>query len=255
MKLRRHLNAGLLLLCVLACTNAFSDPTKFEQLGDRAYSRQQYDSAVVYYQDALHTDNSSAVNWFKLGNAQYRMQHFGEAVLAYERCLERRPGFAAAAKNVAFIQRQIQGGEQYQPIAIMQLWFVVLSPGMSDFFAWMALFFVSAPLLLLAFARYRKLRFAWLRPQIVVGSIVLGAALLVLSIVSAFRNKPDQIAIVMRQDAIFQETLPGSPKSGVLNLPEGLVVKVSGKKEQGVIVVLPDGRKGTIQRSDIEIVE
>ena len=72
---------------------------------------------------------------------------------------------------------------------------------------------------------WTPVRFAWLRPQAVVGSIVLGAVLLILSIVSAFRNKPGQIGVVMRQDAVFQEDISGTSKSAVLNLPEGLVVK------------------------------
>lgn len=232
-----------------------SAPSNHEALGDRAYTHQLFDSAIVYYQEAIRADNSKAINWFKLGNAQYRMRHYGEAVLAYERCLERRPGFAAAADNIEHIQRLIQGNKQYQPIAIVQLWRAAVSPKMSNLYAWLALIFVAAPLLFLSYERYKKSRLAWLRPQLVVGSIVLGAVFLILAMVSAFRNKPGQIGVVMRQDAVFKEALSGGTKSTVINLPEGLLVKVLGKKDAGIIVTLPDGRTGLLQRADITIIE
>ncbi|MEO6832880.1 MAG: tetratricopeptide repeat protein [Chitinophagaceae bacterium] len=249
------MNTGLVLLCLTVGINTHAFATTLEGLGDRAYVHSQYDSAVIYYQEALHADNSSAINWFKLGNAQYRMRHFGEAVLAYERCLDKRPSFAAATKNISHIQQIIQGGKQYQPIAVVQLWRALVAPNKSNFLAWLGLLFVAAPLLLLAFGKYRKSKLTWLWPQAVVGSIVLGVVLLILSSIAAFRNKPSQIGVVMRQDAVFQETINGISKTTVINLPEGLLVKISGKKEKGIQVILPDGRIGLIQQSDIAIVE
>src|SRR4051794_39113449 len=98
----------LVPICLVQVITALgADKGRLISLGDAAYSRREYDSAINYY-EAAASKVPDAVTLYKLGNAHYRLKHTGEAMLYYERALLKQPGFAAAAKNVRIIQQQVE---------------------------------------------------------------------------------------------------------------------------------------------------
>lgn len=255
MNMSRFVFSSFYVLATLISVHCFASGNQFEKLGDQAYLRQKFDSAINYYQDAIRAENTNALYWYKLGNAHYRMHHIGEAVLAYERCLERSPSFDAAASNITHIQRNIQGGKQYQPIAFIQLLQALVAPSLSNFYAILALLVVATPLLILSYGKYKRTKIVWLRPQAIIICLAVGAVLVIASIFSAIKNKPSQIAVVMRPDAIFQESVSGAEKTLSANLPEGLVVKVLKKNRESMQIQLPNGQSGKISVSDVAVIE
>jgi len=241
------------LICWPGLSSAESLP--YESRGDSAYHHRVYDSAIVYYNEAIRADNSQAILWYKLGNAHYRLHHIGEAVLAYERALSRKPSFGQAANNVALIQQQILPASHKDDLLIISIWQRITTPAHSNTYAILAFIFIALPFLLLAYARFNKLKFGWLKPQLIAAFVILGVGFCVLGCISALRNKPNDIGVVMRQDAAFQAEAKGINKMALVNLPEGLVVKILNKKSDSVRILLPDGREGILQRSDIVLIE
>src|ERR1043165_2628597 len=103
--LLRVLRILLLSFCLFQVIVAWgNDQERLTLLGDAAYNRKAFDSAVNYYELAAAGKSPDAAVLYKLGNAHYRLKHIGEAMLAYERALLRQPGFAAAARNANVIQ-------------------------------------------------------------------------------------------------------------------------------------------------------
>jgi tetratricopeptide (TPR) repeat protein len=250
--LARALRILLLPICLLQVVTASgADKERLISLGDAAYRHRAYDSAINYYEAAVGKA-ADAVTLYKLGNAHYRLKHTGEAVLYYERALLRQPGFAAAAKNVRTIQQQVEPGNRKE-VFFIRWWRGITAPELSNTWAVLAIIIFAALLSLLAFNYYRNKKPSWQRPQIIAGALVLATLFVIFSFAGVWRDVPQAAAVVMRPDSRFRPT-SGNLKTGI-SLPEGLLVKVLKAGKDDVIVALPDGQEGFVQRFDIAIVE
>jgi tetratricopeptide (TPR) repeat protein len=244
----------LLPVCLgLAYNASGSDKDQLIRLGDAAYQRRSYDSAVSYYQQAASDKSQDAVALYKLGNAHYRLRHIGEAVLSYGKALKQRPGFAAAEKNIRVIQQQVSPTNNKE-VFFLRWWQGIASPSLSNLWALIAILLFAMVLGLLAWSHYARKKISWLRPQIVVGGLIAAALFAALGFAAAWSGVPKSEAVVMRPDAKFLP-LASDPKSTGLSLPEGLLVKVLHTENDKATIALPDGQQGFVQRFDIAVVE
>lgn len=249
----RHSLRTFLLSCFLLAygTNVFAGNDALLRQGDAAYARKAYDSAVSYYEQAAGKA-PDAIALYKLGNAHYRLRHIGEAMLAYERALLFRPGFALAAKNARLIQAQVTPGGDKE-IFFLRWWRGLTAPELSNFWAGLAIFTFAALLSVLAWSIYRKRKFSWMRPQTIGAALTLTALFVLFSLSGVWRDVPRGVAVVMRPDTKFRP-MAGGGKVGPA-LPEGLLLRVMHVKDGQVTVSLPDGQEGFVQLSDIAVVE
>lgn len=95
-----------LMLVLLACGASFA--ASVAQQADAAYSKADYKNAIQLYQQSLQQDGLSAVVLYNLGNAYYRDDKLGKAILNYERALRVDPTFADARTNLEFVNTKIQ---------------------------------------------------------------------------------------------------------------------------------------------------
>lgn len=241
-----------LFTCLAAIAGAKDDAT-FLARGDAAYTRKAYDSAILYYEEAASGKTPDPTALYKLGNAHYRLRHLGEAMLCYERALLRQPGFSAAARNVRVIQQQVSPAGRKE-IFFIRWWQAISAPEHSNSWAVLAMAIFAALLGMLAFSRYKRRKLEWLSPQLVGVSLGIACIFLVFSIAGVWRDVPQAQAVIMRPDTKFRPTT-GSAKAGAIALPEGLLVKVLAPQKEEVIVALPDGQQGFVQKADIAAVE
>lgn len=227
------------------------------RLGDSAYMQNVYDSAVYFYSRAADADKSSAVARYKLGNAYYRQRETGAAVLAYQQSLKLNPGLSAAAENTSGIQRSIYPASATNEVFFVRWWNGLVRPAVSNLWAISGVLLFCFPLLLITWRRYSGKPVLWLRPQLVAWVIILAVCCSVVAVLSATSGMYTRKAVVMKNDAPLQITQSGkkSVTSGTATLPEGLLVVVKSVEKNAVLVNLPDGREGLIQRSDIALVE
>lgn len=243
----------LALSCLMISGNLWAAGTPFVNLGDAAYQRKSYDSAINYYSRAAAEKDAAASVFFKLGNAHYRLRHIGEAMLAYERALLRQPAFPAAAQNAALIQKQVSPAASHE-VFFLRWWQALTAPSLSNMWALLAILLFTGVLLALGWRQFRRMGKGWLRPQVTAGALVLAALFAVFSFAGAKRFAPKSAGVVMRPDVRFQPAVSGTAASG-LSLPEGLLVEVLHKEKNGFIVQLPDGQEGVVQGTDISVVE
>ena len=95
---------SLLLFPLILLSN--TSQTRFEQAND-AYTKGQYKKAIEQYEAILAEENQSVELYFNLGNAYYKTQETGKAILNFERALVLNPSDEDAAYNVALINDQI----------------------------------------------------------------------------------------------------------------------------------------------------
>lgn len=78
------------------------------QRADSAYNAENYRQAIELYQQAIAADGVSSDIYYNLGNAYYRNDMPGKAVLNYERALKINPSNGDARTNLNFVRNRIQ---------------------------------------------------------------------------------------------------------------------------------------------------
>lgn len=74
---------------------------------DSAYNARDYESAVRLYHKSINDNGPSAVVYYNLGNAYYRLGKLGRAVIFYERALSLDPSLKDARTNLDFVNTKI----------------------------------------------------------------------------------------------------------------------------------------------------
>ena len=97
----------ILFLILLSVTVSAKALTVAEE-ADSAYNKDDFRLAVELYNRALIEDGVSADVYYNLGNAYYRCEKPGMAVVCYERALKLDPTDSDAKTNLAFVRAQIQ---------------------------------------------------------------------------------------------------------------------------------------------------
>ena len=75
---------------------------------DSAYNREAYADAIRLYNEAIADEGVSSNLYYNLGNAYYRDNRLGKAILSYERALALDPSNKEAATNLRFVRTQIE---------------------------------------------------------------------------------------------------------------------------------------------------
>ena len=106
MKMKNIISAFLLFILPVAAIS--QENTTQKELGDKAYAESKFEDAVEIYEAALAEQGPSAALYYNLGNAYYRTNNPGKAILNYERALKidaddedakANPSTSAAAKD------------------------------------------------------------------------------------------------------------------------------------------------------------
>lgn len=89
-----------LLIGLIGGTAEAADEEKNFNLANKAYVSQDYEKAIELYNALLEDGKSSAMVYYNLGNAHYKLGHVAPTVLNYERALRLDPGFEDAQHNL-----------------------------------------------------------------------------------------------------------------------------------------------------------
>ena len=73
-------------------------------IADSLYLQKEYYSAIKLYEDAIEKSGASSDIYYNLGNAYYRSDNLGKAILNYERALRLNPGNDDAKFNLDFVK-------------------------------------------------------------------------------------------------------------------------------------------------------
>lgn len=246
--MKRFLSILFFILPFAVMVNAAAT-SELWQKGNTAYQQKQYDSAAAWYEQVVKQQPIATV-YYNLGNAYYRANKIGPAVLNYERALRLDPGFKDAADNLMLTQNRIGNRvQQGQDIFFVQWWHALTNGSSANTWAIMN---ILALLLLLGVFLYKRFRNpSWLRPQITGALTVIWLMILLVAIQSAGNATRRDAAIVMQPDTLL--TTDQGAKTQSL-LPEGTKVTVLNKKGGRTEIKLGDGRTGWVQDGTITVI-
>ena len=111
-----RLVALLVVMWLASSPAALAAPAEKFAAANQAFSDGEFQSAYNSYQALLDDGHLNADLLYNLGNASYRLERPGEAVLWYERTLTLDPTPKEAKQNLRFLKRT-SGILQFEPVA------------------------------------------------------------------------------------------------------------------------------------------
>lgn len=98
----------LLIIAFLATALGATAAQSAAQRADSAYNKEDYRLAITLYNQDLAENGPDAQVYYNLGNAYFRNDNLGRAVLSYERSLRLDPTDGDARHNLEFVRSRIQ---------------------------------------------------------------------------------------------------------------------------------------------------
>jgi tetratricopeptide (TPR) repeat protein len=239
----------LLLITVILFLHTSLQASPYNQwweAGNRFYKAKQYDSAAFYFEKIAAKKPAEAVVYYNLGNAYYRLNEIGPAVLNYERALKIKPGYQDAKDNLALTRARIPNRLPVaEDIFFVRWWKSITSASTTTTWAVISLLLFLAIIAISILKLLGKLNINTQKIQ-----LFLSAAW-ILSLILAFSatmHKTNQTAVVM-EDSPLMNNSKGGKSAG--NISEGITVDIEEEAGGMTAVTLPDGRSGWINSSSL----
>lgn len=159
----------LTLLCIATALNALASSLGAE--ADSAYNKENYRLAIELYNRSIAEEGQSSTAYYNLGNAYYRNDNLGKAVVSYERALKLDPTNGDARQNLEFVRSRIQDKPEDDTAFFSKLHRSVAAGCHPDTWAWIA--FGTFVLLMGAVAMYIFSRNVAMRKAGFFGGLIL----------------------------------------------------------------------------------
>ncbi len=95
----------ILFIAMIAAATLFAEPTERYIAGNKAYRAGDFAAAIEAYNSAIAEGAADARVYYNLGNAYYRTDSIGKAVLAYERARFLSPRNEDVLRNLDFVTK------------------------------------------------------------------------------------------------------------------------------------------------------
>jgi len=221
--------------------------------GNSFYEAREFDSAIVYYAEALIRGKESAAIYFNLGNSYFKNGDLGRSILYYKRAQRLEPSDDDIFANLEFAQN----------FTVVQMEGVQLSP-VSDFLerlvgsyhinnlAWLlSLFFVSLFILL-------SIRFGLgFRTSLLKTGIVTCLSLtIIFSMLTTFKYRNDYLrtrAVLIARECPVRSG-PNEQSELELQGGAGLIVDILSESGEYYNVLFENKRRGWLKKELVAVI-
>lgn len=125
----------VIILCGISlCANAMT----IGQQADSAYNAENYKEAIELYNKSIAEEGRSSDIYYNLGNAYFRADKLGQAVLSYERALRLDPANKDARTNLEFVKNRIQDKPEDDTAFFSSLHHSIVGSMTANAWAWTA---------------------------------------------------------------------------------------------------------------------
>ncbi len=230
-----------------------------EQVWDEAntaYVNANFQRAVELYHSIEGQGLASAKLYYNMGNAYFKMDDMGHAILYYNKALRLAPGDQDIRYNLDVANSYTKDRIQVVPELFLTRWVRSVRQTISGN-AWAVLSLVLFAAMLVALMAYMLVNNLLFRKIGFFGAIV---SLLLFIITTSFAvterrhaTSPDE-AIVMRA-SVSVKAAPEKNATDMFVLHEGTKVRVGNQIDGWIEVTIADGNKGWLEARTIEMID
>lgn len=236
-------------------TVAAQSPQQLMQQGNEAYSHGNYDAAAEAYNAILEGGAHSADLYYNLGNAYYRMDEIGLAILNYERALRLNPHFRDAQQNLDLAYSKTEDKIDALPKIFLTQWAEAVVSWFSPS-GWLVVVLVLVTVLVvLVVVFFISGDYAWRRRTLLLSIVVMLLMLIAIgcSISSHIRYNRHDRAIIT-SPMIVMKSSPDTNSIDKMILHEGTPVNIEETIDEWHKIHIADGTTGWVEDSDITII-
>jgi len=217
------------------------------------YQQGQYELALEEYNALILSGFESADLYYNMGNAAYRSNSIGHAILYYEKALKLEPAHEDALHNLDFVSRyRLDTFEEVPNLFIGEWisWFVLLfSEQTWSILALMFFIIVLAGLLIFLFARLIGIK----KTGFITGLVALVLFLITFSSArSRHRDVVNPDAGIILAPSVVVRSSPSPSGTELFILHEGTKIKINEEVSGWQNIKVIDGREGWIVTRDFE---
>ena len=252
LKMKKSRIIILFLFALLYSTQIQAQDSLFKQANER-YNKKEYEAAISTYQQLIDSGYSDAVLYYNLGNAYFKSNQIGYAVLWYERALRLAPNNEDIRHNLAFANQQTIDNIEALPPFFLTTWRLAVqnlfsAKGWAVLSIVLCIVLVCCILLIFLISGYR-LRMMFFSLS------CLSLIAMVLSIVFAGLqtsnlNRTDEGIVI--QSSVTLKSTPDSSGTDLFTVHEGAKVEITDQAGEWVEVRFSNGGKGWMLAEDME---
>lgn len=237
------------------CGPLFANSDTLFSKGNQFYVDGKYEEAINTYQLILDTGEESAELYYNIGNAAFRSNKIGYAVLYYKKALKLNPGFEPADKNLKYVSLYLEDKLESVPELFLKRW-VKAFYGFFPLLTWSVLSIILFAVFLIALLFYIFGSSMWIKKTgFFTGA--LGLLLFFLSITAAIRQHkevrhPDQAVIVA--PSVLVKSSPSDSGTDLFVLHEGTSLTTDEAVGEWIEIKIIDGRVGWVRSKTLEII-
>jgi len=232
-----------------------SEATDLMQKAGTFYQQEKYEQAAQIYQKLVDSGYEGTSLFYNLGNAYYRTEKLGLAILNYEKALKLSPNDDDVNHNLNLANSKIV--DKVEPLPkffLFEWWESILA-----FFplsGWTYLVYALYLVLLILIVVYFFSKSAKIQKNSLyagVGSLFLLALAAALLIVKLNRDVSNENAIILQPTAIAKVS-PDSNSGDAFVIHEGSKVSVVDNVNNWVEIELSDGKVGWLNKGNLGVI-
>lgn len=244
-----------IILLSLALTAMAQSPKQLMSQGNMAYQKSDFATAAKCYSEVLEAGYADAEVYYNLGNAYFRQDEFGQAILNYERALRLKPNFRDAQENLDLAYSKTEDEIK----ALPELFIVTWARNVTNWFSHTGWRIVILCLLALIGAAVVVFAlssdYLWRKGSLIGGGAATALLLIAIacSIATGVRQNSHSKAIVTSPLVVVKSS-PENNSVDKLILHEGTKVDVEETLGEWHKIHIADGNTGWLTDTDITII-
>ncbi len=236
--------------------NAFAlDAKSMMQKANGLYQNNKFSEAAQIYQKLVDEGYEGTALYYNLGNAYYRLNKIGFAILNYERALKLSPGDDDIQHNLALANtKTVDKIESLPKFFIFQWWESLLA--LFNLSGWTYTAYIFYILILISFGIY----FFAKKPQIQrysffsgLFSIIILVIVATLLIVKLNREVNIKNGVII-EPSVIAKVSPDKDSNDAFVIHEGLKVRLEDNIGNWYKIRLQDGKIGWANKQDIKVI-
>lgn len=217
------------------------------------YKKGKYKDAIKFYESVLAKDIKNGYIYFNLGNAYFKAEMLGKSILNYERAKIYMPSDPDMAFNLMFANsRKVDRIQkpQYNPFTKIILFFYNLFKINALF---RVIYFLLLILITSLIARwfYKNIDFQMINNKIFNYGGIIFLILLFILIIKINEVKSSIHAVILLQE-IKVKSGPSADYTDIFTLHEGTKVKIRKETDPWILITLPNGFSGWVEKDSLE---
>jgi tetratricopeptide (TPR) repeat protein len=240
----------ILFILFISILNA-QDLDRIFNSANQAYADEDYQKAIELYSNILEEGIESGEVFFNLGNAYYKINDLGRAILYYEKAKKYIEGDPALEQNLKLAQLRIV--DKIEPIPklfIIDWWDQLIHIFSLDIWLWLCLgiFLILALFIagLLLYSRRIFYQLIWTTSFLFILILII-----TLSVVYEFETTKFGVILDEKVSVVSEPDIDGTE---IFILHEGTKVKINRNLDSWMEISIPDGKIGWLKQSSLEVI-